>query len=166
MPFHQKCANENLLLCLGRTQSLTGPYVKRNLPCSPRFLLSPTAAFENQNQDKTKQSSVDSSSWTAFLFFGYSTEKSVRLKSFHRTYGQVQLCQNWYETVTQDMSYTSLRLKPRPQIGLIWIWDWNQDFKWASYKSKTETKTQYMPYSSLRTVKIQRRHSKNPKVDL
>ena len=68
MPFHQKCANENLLLCLGRTQSLTGPYVKRNLPCSPRFLLSPTAAFENQNQDKTKQSSVDSSSWTAFLF--------------------------------------------------------------------------------------------------
>ena len=84
--------------------------------------------------------------------------KNVPVRSFYYVWAgpshwKVQLCQNWYKTVTQDMSYTSLRLKPRLHIGLIWIWEWNQDFKWALYEFKTESKTQYMPYSSLRLRK-------------
>ena len=39
---------------LVETENLSQAYVARNLPESPRFLISPAAAFENQKQNKSK----------------------------------------------------------------------------------------------------------------
>ena len=48
MPFHQKCASENLLLCLGRTQSLTGPLSKLIWDCNSGYVL-----YESDTETKT-----------------------------------------------------------------------------------------------------------------
>ena len=56
---------------------------------------------------------------------------------------------NFVKTETQDMSYLSLRLKPRLQIGLIYGSE-SETKTGALYEFKTESETQYMPYSSLR----------------
>ena len=57
-----------------------------------RFLMRPAAAFENKKQKQNKRrkkQNVDSSSWAAFLSFGDSAEKSLRLKSFQLIYANV-----------------------------------------------------------------------------